>query len=80
MDTGKMYYAKVWMKEPLLHEVVRLSGINISIDNSVPFTESSKATTKYPVAGFIFFECEDFFRFKQRFHEENESWVLMVIV
>ena len=57
-----------------LHEVVRLSGINISVDNDdypLQIKVDSLPNARLQV---YFLENEDFFKRKQIFHDDEEKW------
>ena len=57
-----------------LHEVVRLSGINISVDNDDYPLQIKVASLPNARLQVYFLENEDFFKRKQIFHDENEKW------
>ncbi len=55
-----------------LHEVVRLSGINVSIDNDD--YRGSAASLPNARLALYFLDNEDLFKRKYIFHDENEKW------
>jgi len=57
-----------------LHEVVRLSGINVSIDNDDYPLQIKVASLPNARLQVYFLENEDFFKRKQIFHDEEEKW------
>lgn len=57
-----------------LHEVVRLSGINVSIDNDDYPLQIKVASLPNARLQVYFLENEDFFKRKQIFQDENEKW------
>ncbi len=57
-----------------LHEVVRLSGINVSVDNDDYPLQIKVASLPNARLQVYFLENEDFFKRKQIFHDENEKW------
>jgi starch synthase len=57
-----------------LHEVVRLSGINVSVDNDDYPLQIKVASLPNARLQVYFLENEDFFKRKQIFHDENENW------
>src|ERR1700754_4538011 len=57
-----------------LHEVVRLSGINISIDNDDMPLQIKVASLPSARLQVYFLENEDLFKRKHIFHDENEQW------
>jgi starch synthase len=57
-----------------LHEVVRLSGINVSVDNDDYPLQIKVASLPNARLQVYFLENEDFFKRKQIFHDENEEW------
>ncbi len=57
-----------------LHEVVRLSGINISIDNDDYPLQIKVASLPNARLQVYFLENEDFFKRKQIFHDDEEQW------
>lgn len=57
-----------------LHEVVRLSGINVSVDNDDMPLQIKVASLPSARLQVYFLENEDLFRRKHIFHDENEKW------
>jgi starch synthase len=57
-----------------LHEVVRLSGINVSIDNDDFPLQIKVASLPNARLQVYFLENEDFFKRKFIFHDEQEKW------
>ena len=57
-----------------LHEVVRLSGINVSVDNDDYPLQIKVASLPNARLQVYFLENEDFFKRKQVFHDEAENW------
>jgi starch synthase len=57
-----------------LHEVVRLSGINISVDNDDYPLQIKVASLPNARLQVYFLENEDFFKRKHIFHDDNEKW------
>jgi len=57
-----------------LHEVVRLSGINVSVDNDDYPLQIKVASLPNARLQIYFLENEDFFKRKQIFHDEEENW------
>jgi starch synthase len=57
-----------------LHEVVRLSGINVSIDGDDYPLMIKVASLPNARLQVYFLDNEDFFRRKSIFHDENEKW------
>ena len=57
-----------------LHEVVRLSGINVTVDNDDHPLQIKVASLPNARLQVYFLENEDFFKRKQIFHDDNESW------
>jgi len=57
-----------------LHEVVRLSGINVSVDNDDYPLQIKVASLPNARLQIYFLENEDFFKRKFIFHDENEKW------
>ncbi len=57
-----------------LHEVVRLSGINVSVDNDDYPLQIKVASLPNARLQVYFLENEDFFKRKQIFHDEEETW------
>jgi len=57
-----------------LHEVVRLSGINVSIDNDDYPLQIKVASLPNARLQVYFLDNEDFFKRKYVFHDENEHW------
>ena len=57
-----------------LHEVVRLSGINVSIDNDDYPIQIKVASLPNARLQVYFLDNEDFFKRKQTFHDENDKW------
>ena len=57
-----------------LHEVVRLSGINVSVDNDDYPLQIKVASLPNARLQVYFLENEDFFKRKQIFHDDNEKW------
>lgn len=57
-----------------LHEVVRLSGINVSVDNDDYPLQIKVASLPNARLQVYFLENEDFFKRKQIFHDEEERW------
>ena len=57
-----------------LHEVVRLSGINVSVDNDDYPLQIKVASLPNARLQVYFLENEDFFKRKQIFHDEDETW------
>ena len=57
-----------------LHEVVRLSGINVSVDNDDYPLQIKVASLPNARLQVYFLENEDFFKRKQIFHDEDENW------
>jgi starch synthase len=57
-----------------LHEVVRLSGINVSVDNDDYPLQIKVASLPNARLQVYFLENEDFFKRKQIFHDDNEEW------
>lgn len=58
-----------------LHEVVRLSGINVSVDNDDHPLQIKVASLPNARLQVYFLENEDFFRRKSVFHDENDVWM-----
>src|SRR6202012_954596 len=57
-----------------LQEVVRLSGINVSVDNDDYPLQIKVASLPNARLQVYFLENEDFFKRKQIFHDDDESW------
>jgi starch synthase len=57
-----------------LHEVVRLSGINVSVDNDDYPLQIKVASLPNARLQVYFLDNEDFFKRKFIFNEENENW------
>lgn len=57
-----------------LHEVVRLSGINVSVDNDDYPLQIKVASLPNARLQVYFLDNEDFFKRKQVFHDEQEEW------
>ena len=57
-----------------LHEVVRLSGINVSIDNDDYPIQIKVASLPNARLQVYFLDNEDFFKRKFVFHDENDKW------
>jgi starch synthase len=57
-----------------LHEVVRLSGINVSIDNDDYPLLIKVASLPNARLQVYFLDNEDFFKRKSVFHDDNEKW------
>jgi len=57
-----------------LHEVVRLSGINVAIDNDDYPLQIKVASLPNARLQVYFLDNEDFFKRKYVFHDENERW------
>lgn len=57
-----------------LHEVVRLSGINVSVDNDDMPLQIKVASLPSARLQVYFLENEDLFRRKYIFHDEKEKW------
>jgi starch synthase len=57
-----------------LHEVVRLSGINVSVDNDDYPLQIKVASLPNARLQVYFLENEDFFKRKFIFHDEGEKW------
>src|ERR1044071_10336188 len=57
-----------------LHEVVRLSGINVSVDNDDYPLQIKVASLPNARLQVYFLDNEDFFRRKYVFQNENENW------
>lgn len=57
-----------------LHEVVRLSGINVSIDNDDYPLVIKVASLPNARLQVYFLDNEDYFKRKSIFHDENENW------
>jgi starch synthase len=57
-----------------LHEVVRLSGINVTIDNDDHPLVIKVASLPNARLQVYFLDNEDFFKRKQIFNDENEKW------
>jgi starch synthase len=57
-----------------LHEVVRLSGINVSVDDDDYPLQIKVASLPNARLQVYFLENEDFFKRKHIFHDENEKW------
>ena len=57
-----------------LHEVVRLSGINVSVDNDDYPLQIKVASLPNARLQVYFLENEDFFKRKFIYHDENEKW------
>lgn len=57
-----------------LHEVVRLSGINVTVDNDDHPLQIKVASLPNARLQVYFLENEDFFKRKGIFHDENEKW------
>ena len=57
-----------------LHEVVRLSGINVTIDNDDYPLVIKVASLPNARLQIYFLDNEDFFKRKSIFHDEKESW------
>ena len=57
-----------------LHEVVRLSGINVSIDNEDFPLQIKVASLPNARLQVYFLDNEDLFKRKQVFHDESEEW------
>lgn len=57
-----------------LHEVVRLSGINVSVDNDDYPLQIKVASLPNARLQVYFLENEDFFKRKQIFHDDDETW------
>lgn len=57
-----------------LHEVVRLSGINVSVDNDDYPLQIKVASLPNARLQIYFLENEDFFKRKFVYHDENDKW------
>ena len=57
-----------------LHEVVRLSGINVSVDNDDYPLQIKVASLPNARLQVYFLDNEDLFKRKYIFHDENEEW------
>src|ERR1700752_5376494 len=57
-----------------LHEVVRLSGINVSVDNDDMPLQIKVASLPNARLQIYFLDNEDYFKRKSLFHDENEKW------
>ena len=57
-----------------LHEVVRLSGINVSVDNDDMPLQIKVASLPSARLQVYFLENEELFKRKHIFHDENEAW------
>jgi starch synthase len=57
-----------------LHEVVRLSGINVSVDNDDYPLQIKVASLPNARLQVYFLDNEDLFKRKYIFHDENEKW------
>ena len=57
-----------------LHEVVRLSGINVSVDEDDYPLQIQVASLPNARLQVYFLENEDFFKRKQVFHDESDTW------
>lgn len=57
-----------------LHEVVRLSGINVSVDNDDLPLQIKVASLPSARLQVYFLDNEELFRRKFVFHDENEKW------
>jgi len=57
-----------------LHEVVRLSGINVSVDEDDYPLQIKVASLPNARLQVYFLENEDFFKRKQVFHDESDTW------
>ena len=57
-----------------LHEVVRLSGINVSVDNDDYPLQIKVASLPNARLQVYFLDNEDFFKRKYIFHDEHEKW------
>jgi starch synthase len=57
-----------------LHEVVRLSGINVQVDSDDYPLQIKVASLPNARLQVYFLENEDFFKRKQIFHDESEKW------
>jgi len=57
-----------------LHEVVRLSGINVNVDDDDYPLQIKVASLPNARLQVYFLDNEDFFKRKQLFHDENEVW------
>lgn len=57
-----------------LHEVVRLSGINVTVDNDDYPLQIKVASLPNARLQVYFLENEDFFKRKQIFHDEDDKW------
>src|SRR5574343_1565739 len=57
-----------------LHEVVRLSGINVTVDNDDHPLQIKVASLPNARLQVYFLENEDFFKRKQIFHDDDENW------
>jgi starch synthase len=57
-----------------LHEVVRLSGINVSVDNDDMPLQIKVASLPSARLQVYFLENEELFKRKQIFHDEQEKW------
>ena len=57
-----------------LHEVVRLSGINVSVDNDDYPLQIKVASLPNARLQVYFLDNEDLFKRKQIFHDEQEKW------
>lgn len=57
-----------------LHEVVRLSGINVSVDNDDYPLQIKVASLPNARLQVYFLDNEDFFKRKFIFHDENDKW------
>jgi starch synthase len=57
-----------------LHEVVRLSGINVAVNDDDYPLQIKVASLPNARLQVYFLENEDFFKRKQTFHDENEAW------
>ncbi len=58
-----------------LHEVVRLSGINVSVDNDDHPLQIKVASLPNARLQVYFLENEDFFKRKTVFHDEQDAWM-----
>src|ERR1044071_467948 len=57
-----------------LHEVVRLSGINVSVDNDYMPLQIKVASLPSARLQVYFLDNEDLFKRKAVFHDEQEKW------
>jgi starch synthase len=57
-----------------LHEVVRLSGINVSVDNDDHPLQIKVASLPNARLQVYFLDSDDFFKRKHVFHDEKEEW------